>query len=263
MKSFPSVILRTPDQGTSCINEESVRKQDTSSDLIDVYNEEGDVDVIRHMKIEHPPGSVNEFFSLPLMGKKTLKRSLEKGEILQICEIVEEPINENINAAEVSDKKTRKKNFDEHAQDLQKEQAHKSERKNKTIYTVHDLVILSTIHLPNHAVSNLRIWKLLPRFIEPFKVMKCNGDAYTLAIPTYMRLNSTFYMDRLKLYLLNASADPTLSLVDDRADHEVSPFVHVKQPTILFGVQTLKDIEGLLLLLIRTLEGEYYGVPRE
>ncbi|KAF1328883.1 Pol protein, partial [Globisporangium splendens] len=55
------------------------------------------------------------------------------------------------------------------AQDLQKEQADKSGRKNKQVYKINDLVLLSTANLPEHAVSNLGSSKLLPRFIGPFK----------------------------------------------------------------------------------------------
>ncbi|KAF1333232.1 Pol protein, partial [Globisporangium splendens] len=49
------------------------------------------------------------------------------------------------------------------AQDLQKEQADKSGRKNKQVYKINDLVLLSTANLPEHAVSNLGSSKLLPR----------------------------------------------------------------------------------------------------
>ncbi|KAF1333204.1 Pol protein, partial [Globisporangium splendens] len=109
------------------------------------------------------------------------------------------------------------------AQDLQKEQADKSGRKNKQVYKINDLVLLSTANLPEHAVSNLGSSKLLPRFIGPFKVVKCNGDAYTLDIPTRMRLHPTFYVGRLKPYLPSGSADPTRSSANDRADREASP----------------------------------------
>ncbi|KAF1325111.1 Pol protein, partial [Globisporangium splendens] len=109
------------------------------------------------------------------------------------------------------------------AQDLQKEQADKSGRKNKQVYKIDDLVLLSTANLPEHAVSNLGSSKLLPRFIGPFKVVKCNGDAYTLDIPTRMRLHPTFYVGRLKPYLPSGSADPTRSSANDQADLEVFP----------------------------------------
>ncbi|KAF1324834.1 hypothetical protein FI667_g9636, partial [Globisporangium splendens] len=121
------------------------------------------------------------------------------------------------------------------AQDLQKEQADKSGRKNKQVYKINDLVLLSTANLPEHAVSNLGSSKLLPRFIGPFKVVKCNGDAYTLDIPTRMRLHPTFYVGRLKPYLPSGSADPTRSSANDQADLEDSPLDCEEQTAHRFG----------------------------
>jgi hypothetical protein len=109
------------------------------------------------------------------------------------------------------------------AQDLQKEQADKSGRKNKQVYKINDLVLLSTANLPEHAVSNLGSSKLLPRYIGPFRVVKCNGDAYTLDIPKRMRLHPTFYVGRLKPYLPSGSANPIEPLTDDQVDPEVAP----------------------------------------
>ncbi|KAE8883427.1 hypothetical protein PF005_g11481 [Phytophthora fragariae] len=43
--------------------------------------------------------------------------------------------------------------------------------------------------------------KLAPRFIGPFKILKVIGDAYTLDIPTAMRLHPTFYVRRLNPYV--------------------------------------------------------------
>ncbi|KAE8894474.1 hypothetical protein PF005_g19221 [Phytophthora fragariae] len=51
------------------------------------------------------------------------------------------------------------------------------------------------------AVTNLGANKLAPRFIGPFKIFKVIGDAYTLDIPTAMRLHPTFYVGRLKPYV--------------------------------------------------------------
>ncbi|KAF1331234.1 reverse transcriptase, partial [Globisporangium splendens] len=61
-----------------------------------------------------------ELISLPLMSKKTLKRSLAKGEISQICAIVDEVADDVINTAEVLDEKTRKERFDEQSWDALK-----------------------------------------------------------------------------------------------------------------------------------------------
>ncbi|KAF1321604.1 reverse transcriptase, partial [Globisporangium splendens] len=54
------------------------------------------------------------------MSKKTLKRSLAKGEISQICAIVDEAADDVINTAEVLDEKTRKERFDEQSWDALK-----------------------------------------------------------------------------------------------------------------------------------------------
>ncbi|KAF1335872.1 reverse transcriptase, partial [Globisporangium splendens] len=119
-KSVPCAL----DQGTSYGDEGSVQAQDISSEFanIAVYNEDGDVGVIRHVKIENPPSSVEELISLPWMSKKTLKRSLAKGEISQVCMIVDVDDAEDINTvsateAEVFDEKTRKERFEEQSWD--------------------------------------------------------------------------------------------------------------------------------------------------
>ncbi|KAF1324811.1 reverse transcriptase, partial [Globisporangium splendens] len=114
-RSFSPRVLSTPDQGTSGDDEGSVQAQDTPSEFVNiaVYNEEGDVDVIRHVKIENPPSSVEELISLPSMSKKTLERSLAKGDIAQVCVIVEMVDEGFVNTAssadaDVLDEKTRK-----------------------------------------------------------------------------------------------------------------------------------------------------------
>ncbi|KAF1325581.1 reverse transcriptase, partial [Globisporangium splendens] len=80
-----------PDQGTSCGAEGSVQAQDISSEFanIAVCNEGGDSKVMRHIEVENPPSSVEKLISLPWMSKKTLKHSLAKGEISQVCMIVD------------------------------------------------------------------------------------------------------------------------------------------------------------------------------
>ncbi|KAE8973002.1 hypothetical protein PF011_g25424 [Phytophthora fragariae] len=62
-------------------------------------------------------------------------------------------------------------------------------------------VLLSTDGIQGTAVTNLGANKLAPRFIGPFKILKVIGDAYTLDIPTAMRLRPTFYVGRLKPYV--------------------------------------------------------------
>ncbi|KAG2962420.1 hypothetical protein PC119_g25818 [Phytophthora cactorum] len=57
------------------------------------------------------------------------------------------------------------------------------------------LVLLATQNLPRHVVSDFGASKLAPRFIVPFTVLERHGNAYTLDIPSNMRLHPTFYDD--------------------------------------------------------------------
>ncbi|KAF1321798.1 reverse transcriptase, partial [Globisporangium splendens] len=112
-----------PDQDTREAEDEVKRQeQATSSEYVNVavYNEEGDSQIVRHVQVENPPSLAQELISLPLMSKKTLKRSLAKGEISQICAIVDEAADDVINTAEVLDEKTRKERFDEQSWDALK-----------------------------------------------------------------------------------------------------------------------------------------------
>ena len=87
------------------------------------------------------------------------------------------------------------------AVDKQKENADKRGRKHTLTFKEDDRVLLSTSGLPNTSVTNLGANKYAPRYIGPFRVVKVHGDAYTLHIPTTMRLHPTFYVGRLKAYL--------------------------------------------------------------
>jgi hypothetical protein len=87
-----------------------------------------------------------------------------------------------------------------HAVDIQKGNADTRGRKNLEKFNVGDLVLLSTDNLKDNVISNLGSHKLLPKYIGPYKVTKCNGHAYTLNMPTSMRLHPTFYVGRLKRY---------------------------------------------------------------
>ncbi|KAE8969139.1 hypothetical protein PR002_g27525 [Phytophthora rubi] len=86
------------------------------------------------------------------------------------------------------------------AVDKQKENADKRGRKNMATFATGDQVLLSTDGIRSSAVTNLGASKLAPRFIGPFKVTKVNGEAYTLDIPSSLRLHPTFYVGRLKKY---------------------------------------------------------------
>ena len=87
------------------------------------------------------------------------------------------------------------------AVDKQKENADKRGRKNLLTFKEGDRVLLSTSGLPDTSVTNLGANKLAPRYIGPFRIVEVHGDAYTLDIPTTMRLHPTFYVGRLKAYL--------------------------------------------------------------
>ncbi|KAE8987916.1 hypothetical protein PF011_g19387 [Phytophthora fragariae] len=85
------------------------------------------------------------------------------------------------------------------AVDKQKENADKRGRKNMSTF---EKVLLSTDGIRSSAVTNLGASKLAPRFIGPVRAMKVNGEAYTLDIPTSLRLHPTFYVGRLKKYIV-------------------------------------------------------------
>ncbi|KAE9018761.1 hypothetical protein PR002_g13008 [Phytophthora rubi] len=86
------------------------------------------------------------------------------------------------------------------AVDKQKENADKRGRKNMATFETGDQVLLSTDGIRSSAVTNLGASKLAPRFIGPFRVMKVNGEAYTLDTPTSLQLHPMFYVGRLKKY---------------------------------------------------------------
>ncbi|GMF47835.1 unnamed protein product [Phytophthora fragariaefolia] len=87
------------------------------------------------------------------------------------------------------------------AADQHKANADRRGRKNMLSFRRGDRVLLSTDGIQGSAVTNLVANKLAPRFIGPFKILKVIGDAYTLGIPTSMRLHPTFYVGRLKPYV--------------------------------------------------------------
>ena len=86
------------------------------------------------------------------------------------------------------------------AVDKQKDNADKHGRRNMNKFVKDGCVLLSTEGLRDSAVANLGASKLAPRLIGPFKVLKVIGDAYTLDIPTSLRLHPTFYVGWLKQY---------------------------------------------------------------
>lgn len=108
------------------------------------------------------------------------------------------------------------------AQDLQKEQADKNGRKNVSVFTEGQYVLVSTKNIANDAVSSLGSSKLLPRYIGPFKVLKRAGTAYTLDLPTWIKIHPTFYVGLLKEYLRPTEGDPPDAQEESESvtDHE-------------------------------------------
>ncbi|KAG3179160.1 hypothetical protein PC128_g16055 [Phytophthora cactorum] len=84
--------------------------------------------------------------------------------------------------------------------DRQKLNADNVGRGNTNEFEKDSLVLLATQNLPRHAVSNFGASKLAPRFIGPFTKHERHGKAYTLDIPSSMRLHPTFYVGWLKPY---------------------------------------------------------------
>uniref|UniRef100_A0AAV1UW56 Tf2-1-like SH3-like domain-containing protein n=1 Tax=Peronospora matthiolae TaxID=2874970 RepID=A0AAV1UW56_9STRA len=86
------------------------------------------------------------------------------------------------------------------AVDKQKQNADKNGRANTLLFNKGDLVLLSTVNLPKHVVTNLGSSKLLPKYIGPFRVLHRLGNAYTIELPRKMRTHPTFYVGWLKPY---------------------------------------------------------------
>ena len=97
------------------------------------------------------------------------------------------------------------------AVDTQKEQADRHGRSNRERFKVGERVLLSTDNLPTTAVTNLGSKKLAPRYVGPFRVTAARGDAYTLDIPSRMKLHPTFYVGRLKRYCQHDPDDDACS----------------------------------------------------
>ena len=90
--------------------------------------------------------------------------------------------------------------FIANAVDQQKWNADKHGRENFFLFNVGDLVLLSTVNLPNHVITNVGSSKLLPKYIGPFRVLHRKGNAYTIELPRRMRTYPTFYVGRLRSY---------------------------------------------------------------
>ena len=84
------------------------------------------------------------------------------------------------------------------ATDRQNQNAVKNGRANVLSFKINDLVLLYTVNLPKHAVTRVGSIKLLPKYIGPFRVFHCKGNAYTIELPRRMQTHPTFYVGRLR-----------------------------------------------------------------
>uniref|UniRef100_A0AAV1UVQ5 Tf2-1-like SH3-like domain-containing protein n=1 Tax=Peronospora matthiolae TaxID=2874970 RepID=A0AAV1UVQ5_9STRA len=84
------------------------------------------------------------------------------------------------------------------ARDRQKRNTDKHGRANVLSFDEGDLVLLYTVNLPKHAVTNVGSSKLLPKYIGPFRVLRRMANAYTIELPRKMRTHPTLYVGRLR-----------------------------------------------------------------
>ncbi|KAG3075596.1 hypothetical protein PI125_g21708 [Phytophthora idaei] len=87
------------------------------------------------------------------------------------------------------------------SRDTQNLNAYNVGRKNTNKFKKGSLVLLATQNLPRHAILDFGASKLSPRFIGPFPLLERHGSAYTLDIPSSIRLHPTFYVGQLKPYM--------------------------------------------------------------
>ena len=73
-------------------------------------------------------------------------------------------------------------------------------RANDLSSKVSDLVLLSTVNLPKRVVTGVGSSELLPKFIDPIRVLHRRGNAYTIQLPRNMRTHPTFYVGWLRLH---------------------------------------------------------------
>ena len=64
-----------------------------------------------------------------------------------------------------------------YAVDRQKRNADKNGRASVHSFVEGDLVLLSTVNLPRHVVTNVGSSKLLPKYNGPFRVLRRQGNA--------------------------------------------------------------------------------------
>ena len=75
--------------------------------------------------------------------------------------------------------------------DFQKRIAYKNGKAKVHSFVEGDLVLLPTVNLPRHVVTNVGGSKLLPKYIGPFSVLSRQGNAYMIELPRRTRNFST------------------------------------------------------------------------
>ncbi|GMF56409.1 unnamed protein product [Phytophthora fragariaefolia] len=136
--------------------------------------------------------------------------------------------------------------------DRQKLNADNNGRGNTNEFKVGSLVLLATQNLAKHAVSDFGASLLAPRFIGPFTVLAKHGNAYTLDIPSSMRLHPAFYVGRLKPYAQHKSPSlgdsaPTPARARRPQDSQLRPKVYLLVRRALRDLRDLGLQQGQLL----------------
>ena len=104
-----------------------------------------------------------------------------------------------------------------HAVVRQKCNADKHRRANALSFMEGDSVHLSTVNLPRHVETDVGTSKVLPKYIGFFRLLRRQGNAYTIKTPRRMRTHPTFYVGRLCPYFQ----------CDDSSEDEDSPHVQI------------------------------------
>ncbi|KAG2968613.1 hypothetical protein PC121_g23672 [Phytophthora cactorum] len=131
--------------------------------------------------------------------------------------------------------------------DRQKLNADNVGRGNTNEFEKGSLVLLATQNLPRHAVSDFGASKLALRFIGPFTVIERHGNAYTLDIPSSMRLHPTFYVGRRRRSGVSQLLESSNTVVEP---HDLRSKFHLDIRRGLSGLCDLRlQIAQLLLQL--------------
>ena len=93
----------------------------------------------------------------------------------------------------------------------QKQNADKNGRLNVNSFVEGDLGLLSTVNLSRHVVTNVGSSKILPQYIGPFRVLRRQGNAYTIELPHVIRTYPTFYVV-LSARTVSMSPLPTMEI---------------------------------------------------